>query len=257
MAGAKPKSKSSELNERVGRIADQLKLNGHFDNVAWQRVRKELESLESVPGQARMSLLLQAVMWELRLDRKKTFDLLSRFDREFGKDQNWYLTRANMAPAFGEISFVTEMLENCYPKNMKSDLGSVVEICHHSGMFLHAEQALDDLIRLDKAYAAEVESRIPIIREASRYIRHHNISEISVAERIVTAAKKVVDHSFLLSKYVVRVDEFGLSFEFVVDAEIAQLVELDLAISNVIASEFETTLSEHLVIGVTPREEAA
>lgn len=78
-----------------------------------------------------------------------------------------------------------------------------------------------------------------------------------MADRIVAASKAVIDSRIRLTSYKLRSDTFGLIFEFIVDADIDRLVEVDLAISDVLATQFEETLSQHLIVGVTPKEEAA
>lgn len=257
MAGAAPKSKTSEITDRINILGSGLKDGGKFDMVEWQRLRRDLEALEAVPAHRKTALLLLAVLWEFKHDREKIQTLLSQAAGKFGKDLNWYLTRANMAPTFGDTTLITDMLEHSYPKDSKAGLDKVVSMCSHSGMFASAVRALDDLIKLDEGRGKALEVEYPFIRPAANYLNIHGIPELDVANRVVAASRVVVDSQFRLTKYSVRSDTSGVIFEFILDAEIDRLVDLDLAISDTLASQFEETLSQHLSVGVTPREEAA
>lgn len=257
MAGATPKSKTSEITNRINILGSGLKDGEGFDMVEWQRLRKELEALESVPGHRRSALLLLAVLWEFKYDRDKIQSLLNQVAGSFGKDTNWYLTRANMAPTFGDARLITEMLEHGYPKDSRAVLDKVISMCSHSGMFTSAVRALDELIRLDAKIGKALEGEYPFLRPAATYLSIHGVPELDVANRVVAASRVVVDHQFRLTKYSVRSDASGLMFEFTLDGELDRLVEVDLAISDAIAAQFEGTLSQHLSIGVSPKEEAA
>ena len=257
MAGATPKSKASEITDRINVFGSSLKDGGEFDMFEWHRLRRDLEALELVPDQRRSALLLQAIVWEFRHDREKIQALLNQAAGKFGKDLNWYLTRANMAPTFGDTTLVTDMLEHSYPKDSTAHLDKVVSMCSHAGMFTSAIRALDDLIKLDERAGKTLESGLPFLRSAANYLEKHEIPELDVANRVVAASRVVIDSQFRLTTYKLRADTFGLIYEFVIDADIDRLVGVDLAISDVLATQFEETLSQHLSVGVTPKEEAA
>ncbi|MBI6911035.1 hypothetical protein [Pseudomonas palleroniana] len=257
MAGAAHKSKTSEITDRINVFGASLKDDGKFDMLEWQRLRRDLEELEAIPAHRKTALMLLAVVWEFKHDREKIQALLNQAAGKFGKDLNWYLTRANMAPTFGDTTLITDMLEHSYPKGSKAGLDKVVSMCSHSGMFSSAVRALDDLIKLDERQGRALEEEYPFLRPASNYLEIHDIPELEVANRVVAASKVVIDSQFRLTRYSVRSDVTGLMFEFTIDGEIDRLVEVDLAISDAIATQFEGTLSQHLSIGVSPKEEAA
>lgn len=257
MVGATPKSKTSEITDRINVFGYSLKDCGEFDIFEWHRIRRDLEALELVPDQRRFALLLQAVVWDFRHDREKIQVLLNHVAVQFGKDLDWYMTRANMAPTFGDASLITDMLEHGYPQGSAVHLEKVVAMCSHAGMLISAVKALDDLIKLDEKAGKAQESAHPFLRSAADYLKIHEISELDVANRVVAASRVVIDSLFRLTTYKLRVDTFGLIFEFVIDSEIDRMVEVDLAISDAIATQFEGTLSQHLSVGVIPREEAA
>lgn len=257
MAGATPKTKSAQLTDRINLMGDTLKSGGVFDEMSWQRIRREAESLEAVPEQRAIAILLLAILWEMRLDREKTLSYLNRYIANFGKSHNWYMTRANMAPTLGDASLVTDMLENSYPKGNKAELAKVISICHHSGMFASARKALEDVRQLDEKLGFHLESAFPYIIETSDYLVAHDIPELRVATRVAAASKVLVEEKISLTRYVLRADEFGMSFEFVVDNDVDVLAGLELKISEALAEGFEDTLSNHLSVGVTPKEEVA
>nr|DAF79151.1 MAG TPA: hypothetical protein [Caudoviricetes sp.] len=257
MAGATPKSKTSEISDRIDVFGSGLKGGGELDMFEWHRLRRDLEALELVPDQRRSALLLQAIIWEFRHDREKIQSLLSQAAGKFGKDLNWYMTRANMAPTFGDTTLITDMLEYGYPKDSIPHLDKVISMCSHAGMFISAKKALDELMKIDGRAGKLLEGEFPFLRSAASYLEQHEIPELAVADRIVAASKAVIDSRIRLTSYKLRSDTFGLIFEFIVDADIDRLVEVDLAISDVLATQFEETLSQHLIVGVTPKEEAA
>lgn len=257
MAGATPKSKTSEITDRINVFGNSLKDGGELDMFEWHRLRRDLEALELVSDQRRSALLLQAIVWEFRHDREKIQALLSQVSGKFGKDRNWYMTRANMAPTFGDTSLITDMLEHSYPKDSAMHLDKVVSMCSHAGMFISATKAIDDLIKLDERAGKALENGFPFLRMAAHYLTKHEIPELDIANRVVAASRVVIDSQFRLTTYQLRTDTYGLTYEFVIDAAIERLVDVDLAISDAIASQFEGTLSQHLSVGVTPKEEAA
>lgn len=256
MAGAARKTKVSEITERINVMGRHLRDGGTLDLVTWKRLFNELDALVNADQFGRV-LLLQAVLWEFRNEPDKSVQLFNLYAGRFGKDREWYFTRANMAPMLGDVKPIMEMLGSAYPDGDPDLLSKVVVMCNHAGMFMSAQRAIDDIDRLDPARAEKIRSEWKFLQGIEKYFNVHQLQEIEVAKRIVAAARIVLDNGFRLTRYTVSWNEYGIMFEFVLDADVETLVDVNLAISDALAEKFEHTLSDHLSIGVTPHEEAA
>lgn len=78
----------------------------------------------------------------------------------------------------------------------------------------------------------------------------HGIDERAVADRIQVAHAIAKQHA-RTNTFSVLANEFGVTIEYLIDAEIEQLVDINLDISEALCSKFEDTLSEHISLGVT------
>jgi hypothetical protein len=256
MAGAARKTKVSEITERINVMGRNLRDGETLDLMTWKRLFNELEALENADQFGR-ALLLQAVLWEFRNEPDKSVRLFNLYAGRIGKDREWHFTRANMAPMLGDVKPIIEMLGSAYPDGDIDGLSKVVVMCNHAGMFMSAQRAINDIERLDPARAARIRDDWGFLEGIGIYFNCHQVDEIEVAKRVVTASRVVLDSGFRLTKYTVGWNEYGITFEFMLDADIERLVDINLAISDALAEKFEGTLSDHLSIGVTPYEEAA
>ncbi|MOA31679.1 hypothetical protein D3C78_1528490 [compost metagenome] len=49
-------------------------------------------------------------------------------------------------------------------------------------------------------------------------------------------------------------NEFGIMLDYLVDADIDRLVDIDFAITDALCAAFDDTLANHISIGVAPME---
>jgi hypothetical protein len=257
MSGATPKRKISEITDQVNRMGRELMDGESLNMLAWRRIFKDLEVLDSVPDQRAESLLLRVVLWGFRNDRENALRLLNIYAGLYGKDQDWHMIRSTLAPMFGDAGIVAELIQSAYPAGSPRDLGKVVTLCSHVGLFVSADRAITDISKLNPEKAQEVAAEYYFIPEAARYIKEHSVSERDVADRVTMAAQILLSKGYPLTHFIVEVDDFGIAFRFVVDDVVSKLVELDLSISDALAEAFEQSLSEHLCINITPHEEVA
>jgi len=257
MAGAVRKSKLDEIAEKIESMASDLKAGVAFNIFAWKQLHRDIEQFEKIPGYYGASLLNQAVMWSFRGDLIEMKRLFNRYAGEIGKDWDWYLIVANMAPKLGDVEGVVGMLSYEYPHNDKFKLAQVAEICGQAGFFIAAKKAFARLAELDSEMAARVMSRTnQYIVAAAEYMLDHGLSEKDVAERLVFASRAVVELGHRLSSYSVTANEFGITVEFAVRASFEEIIELDFSITERLVSKFEDVMSEHVSIGVLPVEVA-
>lgn len=255
MAGAVKKSKIEEVAEGIDMMAVQLKRGVPFNLFAWKQLYRKVEQLEHSPDVYGAALLNQAVMWGFRgclPEIKKRFD---RYAGEIGKDWNWYLIMANMAPKLGDISGVKGLLASDFSWNDKFKVAKVVEVCGQTGFFVSARKAMQRLAELDSGMAEKARTKtIQHISVAAEYFLENNISEEKVAERLVFASRSVVELGYVLSSYAVTANESGVIVEFAVIAEIDKIIDLDFAITERLVSKFDDVMSQHVSFGVLPME---
>ena len=256
MAGAARKTKVSEITEQINVMGRHLRDGGSLDAMTWRRLFNQLEALDNA-DQFGLALLLQAVLWSFKDQPDQAARLFNIYAGRLGKDQEWYFTRANMAPMFGDVSPVIEMLGAVYPSGDVHRLSKVAVMCNHAGMFMSAQKAIEDIDKLDRVRGESVRSECGFLGDVVAYLKNHSVPEVDVAKRILAASRVVLDQGFVLTKYAVRANEYGITFEFVLDADIERLVDVNMAISDTLATNFEDTLCQHLSVGVTPKEEAA
>ncbi len=257
MTGANPKSKVSEFAERLNAIGDALTLGLPFNEMAWMKLLREIEEFGKLPEFAAISLLHQTVLWGFKNNSVKVNKLLNTYAGLFGKDIEWYLTRASKAPILGDIDVVKDLVNFDYPKGNIRVLGRVIESCNQSGLFVSANKALEQLRALGEEGARlarnEYYAHIP---SACEYLNMHNVDEVEVGRRVVTASRVAIELSGALRQFNVQANRFGITFEFVIDAELDRLIDMDFAISESLADKFEDTLSNYISIGVSPWQEA-
>lgn len=152
---------------------------------------------------------------------------------------------------------VTEMLSYGYPKGDKATADFVSRLCFQSGLFLSAASAIEHSAEIsggslpvaDMKYYGSLPSIIT-------YIDEHGLDEKDIADRLQVASRVVVDMTGPLTSCSVSAGDWGITLEYIVDAEIARLVEIDFAITRKLVGAFEDTLSQHFSIGVRPLPES-
>ncbi|SEI90933.1 hypothetical protein SAMN04244579_02412 [Azotobacter beijerinckii] len=151
---------------------------------------------------------------------------------------------------------ITEMLDCDYPYGDREGLFTVMNASAQIGLFLSARKAIRDLETLgeselyDKAYIG-----IPTTLAAAEYLEEHGVDEREVAKRIQVAAETVKKYS-RIRHFKVVANSFGIMLEYVVDADMDTLVDIDFAITDALCATFEDPLSNHVSLGVTPPAES-
>jgi len=248
MVGHIPATRDKELTDKVNSMWEALVKENHLIELDWRRLLKELEDLEKTsPGM----ILLQSVMWAFKQNNANVDRALNRYVGFYGKDIHWYMCRASIGPLLGRTSMVTDIIDNCYPASSINGLITVMNAAAQTGMFISAKRAYQDLVGLgvdnieERSYI-----RLPITLAAADYMIEHGIDERAVADRIQVAHAIAKQHA-RTNTFSVLANEFGVTIEYLIDAEIEQLVDINLDISEALCSKFEDTLSEHISLGVT------
>lgn len=256
MAGPKIHSKSQQIPSRIESMASELKAGADFDLWAWKSLMRDVESLESNPNFYGPSVLNKAVLWGFRDSQSEVLRSFNLYAGRFGKTWDWHIVRATMASLLGSVEPVSSMLSYGYPKNNGAILVQVMDICCQAGFFVSAWEALKLLKEVDSAYAKQIENvHYRYLEKAAEYLILQELDEEEVARRVVYAARAILDKGYTLSKYSIMANDFGITFELALREEIETLVDLNILLSEKLATDFEESLSQYLSVGVYPWEE--
>ncbi|MBH3404446.1 hypothetical protein I5P86_05215 [Pseudomonas glycinae] len=253
MAGA-PKTNAADIIDRINAIGRDVAEKDELNIFAWNGIVRDLKKLESVPGLGETALLHQAVMWGMKLDRSKVKSLFAESAARFGKTQSWYIIRSNYATLFGDASMVVDLIDFGIGNRGANFVVKAIDVLVSSGFYMAAWGFLLDLRKLDAKSAELIDARYPFLGFASDYISRSGLSDLEVSRRVLLSAKVVVDAGFRLRKFSISAGSYGVSVELSVAADLDRLVDLNFAISDAIASSFESLISEYVTTGVVPWE---
>ncbi|EAA3799216.1 hypothetical protein DOQ73_23465 [Salmonella enterica subsp. enterica] len=247
-----PATKSQELTSRVNRMwADYTSSTEGITPFAWKLLFKELTDLERTPDGAGVALLLQTVMWALKGDEENIARTFNIYAGRFGKNSDWYIARATIAPLLGKPDMLLELLDSDYPKDDFVTLTTIVNAGAQIGLYISARNALDQLCRNSAIDIDELLYISPeLTRSAANYLELYKIDEIAFARRLELSTS-VVRHHLRNRLFSLQVTDHGILFEYVLDLPIDKLIAIDNEINDAICSTFEESLSEHISIGVT------
>lgn len=256
MAGPKKNSKTDQIPQKIETMASALKAGAEFDMWAWKSLMRDVESLESNPSFLGPSILNKAVLWSFRDSQVEVQRCLNRYAGLRGKTWDWHMVRATMASMLGDVEPISSMLDFGYPKSNGHNLIQVVDVCCQAGFFVSAWEALRLLKEIDSGFDRQFENvHYHYLEKAAEYLISHKVEELKIAERVVYAGRLLLDNGYRLSKYSITANEYGITFELALKAEIETLVDLNILLSEKFVTDFEESLSEHLSVGVYPFEE--
>lgn len=256
MVGGIPRAKIDDVTNRLQEMAQQIRLGNELNDLSWHRLLKDLKKLQSIQDYYAASLLNEAVLWSYRDSLGEISRLLNTYAAKFGKQWDWHLIRATMAPRFGSIDGVVDMINSGIPSSNKSVLFEVLEVLCQTGFFVSANKVLARIAELDSTVAiSAVEGHYKFVPACAKYMVQNKMEETEAASRIASASRIVLDHGFQLRKYAVVSGEFGIMFELGVDASIDALVDMNFAISDKLAENFDMSSAEHISVGVYPWED--
>ncbi|MGE6564334.1 hypothetical protein ACQKF2_16390 [Pseudomonas hunanensis] len=257
MAGAAAQSKSSELTDRINDLAIERTRSGRVNEWAWRSLKRDVEAFGQSPEFGADSLILLAAVWSLRSDVGEVDRCLNIYAGKYGKDWRWHRARAMQGPALGRLDMVTDMLKFGVPDGSARDLGIVAHVCNQSGLFATAYTHWKKATSLDeKIFDGEEIPYYAHLPSTVAYLDEHQIDERELSARLAIASQVVMEMSGPLTTFSVDSNDWGITFEFTVDAPIERLVEIDFAITRRLVAEFDDTLSQHFSIGVTPLSES-
>lgn len=152
---------------------------------------------------------------------------------------------------------VTDMLRFGVPEGGARDLGIVAHVCNQSGLFATAHANWKKAITLDeKIFDDDEVTYYEHLPSTVAYLQEHQLDERDLSARLAIASQVVIEMSGPLTTFSVDSNDWGITFEFTVDAPIERLVEVDFAITRRLVAEFDDTLSQHFSVGVTPLSES-
>lgn len=258
MVGAPAQTKANELAERVNAMWSKLVETGELKDFDWHALRRDLEKAEKTPELATHSYLLRAVMFSFKQDIDNVEQMLNIHAGVIGKTWNWYATRAGIGPSISNLSFVLDMLSFGYPKDNPTDLIRVLEPVTQFGLFRTAKSVVAQFHKLGISDVQPFTSaNVFQTIAAADYFEAHGVDEKEIALRIKCASEIVRKHFTRLKNFRLTANEWGVSFEYIVDAEIERLIDVDWEITEALCAKFDDPLSEYITIGTTPDDEEA
>lgn len=252
MAGSSPQSKHNELTDRINQFVAARSKTGLLNEVAWQNLKRDIQAFGTTPKFMPTALLYEAILWGIRGREDEMDRCFKSYANKFGQDWPWHRARAMRGPSLGRLDMVTDMLEFGYPKGSVSDLGTVASVCNQAGLFVTCLETL-------KKFSAMRGDTIPVdeakfyghIPEAVSYMQLNCVDELELAKRLAVATKVVRARHGELTAFEVYSSEAGISYDYCVSADIDDLVDTGLAISEALLSSFDDTMSLHMSIGVS------
>ncbi|MGU3305861.1 hypothetical protein ACLBW8_06300 [Pseudomonas sp. M5A4_2d] len=258
MAVAPAQKNATELAERVNAMWSKLVETGELNDFDWHALRRDLEKAEKTPELARHSYLLRAVIFSFKQDIDATERMLNMHAGLIGKDWNWYATRAGIGPSISNLTFVLEMLSFGYPKDNPTNLIRALEPVTQFGLFRTAKEIVTQLHSMGIADVQSLTSaNVFHLVAAADYFEAHGVDEKEVALRIQRASEIVRKHFIRLKNFRLTANEWGVSFEYIVDADIETLIDVDWEITEALCAKFDNPLSEYITIGTTPEDKEA
>lgn len=256
MSSAKPQTTSQEIGERINKMGSRVTDGYAPDDIEWMRLKKDIQKLAQVEEAAEHALLYEISLWWIKNDPGRVMSLLKKYLAKYGETWNWHITRAcRAAMMVQDASMITDMLKFGVPAGNVRDLIMAIEITAKSGFFVSARNMLDELYVLNAFYAKQFESTQPgSLRIAANCLELHGIDEVEVGNRYFVAAKAVIEKIGSVSRVEVVADEAGITLDFIVDADIDTLVDLNFFISDMLTESFKKSISAHVSIGVIPME---
>lgn len=256
MVGAAPKTKASEIADRLNALAAERAITGSINEWTWRLLKRDVEALGKVPALAPQSLIFEAIVWSLASNTTEMERCFNLYAGRYGKNWVWHRARAMQGPALGRTDMVIDMLEAGYPQGNASDLQLVAHVCNQSGLFLSSAEALTKCLKIDPSTSELKEVQdLSHLRDTVPYMIENELDEREISKRIAVASAVVREMSGPLTTFSVHTGEAGIIFEYTVDVETDRLVDIDFAITRMLVSSFEDTMSQHMSIGVTPPPE--
>ncbi|MGV6394507.1 hypothetical protein ACTUVN_004471 [Pseudomonas caspiana] len=253
MAGPAPKTKSSEIADRINDLAAERARTGSINDWNWRLLKKDVEALRRIPALAAQSLIFEAIVWSLASNTAEMERCFNIYAGQYGKDWSWHRARAMQGPAHGRTDMVIDMLEAGYPQGTPSDLRVVAHVCNQSGLFFSSADALNKCLKLEPSSCDLKEVHdLSHLQDTVPFMVENNLDEREISKRIAVASQVVIAMSGPLTTFSIHTSEVGITFEYTVDADIDRLVDIDFAITDKLVSSFEDTMSQYMSIGVTP-----
>ncbi|MEE1869088.1 hypothetical protein [Pseudomonas auratipiscis] len=257
MAGAAAQSKSSELTDRINNLAIERTHSRRVDEWTWIALKRDVEAYGRAPEFEAESLILMAALWNLRSNIAEMERCLNVYAGKYGKDWRWHRTRAMQGPALGRFDMVTDMLKFGVPEGSARDFGIVAHVCNQSGLFVTAHTNWKKAVQLDEnIFDGEEIPYYAHLPSTVAYLQEHRVDERELSSRLAVASQVVIEMSGPLTTFTIDSNDWGITFEFTVDAAIDRLVDIDFAITRRLVAEFQDTLSKHISIGVAPLSES-
>lgn len=254
MAGATPKTVVNELSDDIVRFGITQKQSGLINELGWRKLLNRIISLGNNRDLLAPSLLMQATMHEIKGDVVQAKLAIDKYSARYEKTSDWYIIRASMAKIFGDPRLISEMVESAFPHGNIIKLQNALDVCANAGFYRSAYKALLEIEKINPGLAQQLMNTMPGLLPAARYLDDFNLDEVKISERILTLTKFVNDSGYMLRSSRTLTNDFGIIYEVVIDDNIEKLARLNLALYEILASNFDFTYSEYISVGVSPME---
>ncbi|WP_434517860.1 hypothetical protein [Pseudomonas sp. NFX1] len=254
MSGAAQKTEISELHDAIIVFGDDQKRAGRLDEIGWARLFNKVRKLGEKSEFSAASLLLQATMHGIKGDAAQAEKIFDIYSANHGKTTAWHIIRASMSRIIGTTTPITDMLESGLPYGNLNNLTSTLSSCTDAGFYSTAYKILLEINKLSSSVTQKILESQPYIIPAAIYINEHNLEETRISERVLTLTKLVNESSYMLRSSRVLVNEFGITYEVIIDDKIEALADFNLMLYEELARKFDFPYAQHVSVGVSPME---
>lgn len=247
-----PQSVAVEISQQRQAVWDRLRKTHAVDELAIKRLQKRITSLLEKPS---VGLNIKKGLYHelacLFSYQGKLGDALHYLDsagRLGLSEPVCRLARGHMLWLNGEVSEMRSVLERIELNDDRELLHTLTGGVASGGMFSRARECIR------KLGAKSPNDNYLCI--AADILDESQIGDSQVGARLQTAAeilKGKISHPFLAYEVFADRDE-GISFNFVVNAKIEEVVELDRLVVEALVEKYNDTLDSLLAINVKPFE---
>lgn len=249
---AKPRLAINDLAKERIKLWVQMAKTHEVDELLIQRLLRNMDSvLSSLPANDKTIPWFYHEQGYLNAYRKRTAEVLRLFDLSI--ELGFHPVAAGLSKAHalficGEISMGRDVLAALEPDGTNlEEVESVAAACAHFGLFFKARELLHSIGK-----GADDQYRESLL--AAQLLEDAGIDDIEVTRRLNVAAgivKNMTAHPLIAYSIFAMRDE-GILFRFVVKDSIEKIVQIDRAIDETMAEQFDGLVDEVLSIGVKP-----
>ncbi|OJT50908.1 MULTISPECIES: hypothetical protein [Pseudomonas] len=248
-----PQKITQELTSRLNEMSMKVYNEGQpVNELSWMQLMNDLRKIEDVYGLEQTSLLSQGVLWALKGEEIKAFDLIDRSLPYGGKSIHWLMTRAMVGGTYGRLDYISDVLSFDYPKDNIGLLLDIYGMAVHAGLFrsaLHIKELLARLgceeDRLLRQFGSSAE--LPLM---CSLLERYEVKETVLKDRVSVVIKTLVSRIGFVPRFSIDSDQYGITYEFAVRLDSDARAEMDWVIADALSENFEDDLSRVISFGV-------